>query len=123
MPVASPSVSEIPVCNGLRKIVPTCSTCRHGPGMRKTAATDTTTRVLTQRGSRRRGGSLIISDTVAVRSVDPQVPYAELPTRSIPCLCHVRHNQADLPPGAPASLYGVTANQPNLVTANHRLPA
>src|SRR5215467_10539514 len=112
MSPASRRVSEIPIWIGPSTVVPAVSTCRHGPGRRKTAASETTTRELTHRGSRRRGGSFIISDTVAVRSVDPRVPYAELPTRSRPCLYHVRHNQGDLRRDAPASLYVVTANRP-----------
>ena len=101
----------------------TVSRPRHGPGIRKTTANTTTTRVLTQRGSRRRGGSLIISDTADVRSAGPRVPYAELRARSIPCRCRARRSRADLRPDAPASWFCATADRPGQATGNRRRPA
>src|SRR5207244_5790182 len=106
------AVPETPIWIGANTVELTISRPRKGPGTRNTAANPTTTRVLTQRGSRRRGGSLIISDTVAARSVGPRVPYAELPIRSIPCPCRARRSQAGLRPDGPASWCGVTADRP-----------
>src|SRR5436853_348893 len=107
---ASSTVPETPICSGARNVEPTLSRPRQGPGIKNTTASPTTTRVLTQRGSRRRGGSLIISDIAGGRSAGPRVPYAEPPVRSIPCRSHARHNRAGPQPGEPASWYDAPAD-------------
>src|SRR5437667_8703863 len=114
------AVPETPIWIGARTVELTFSRPRKGPGTRNTAANNTTTRVETQRGSRRRGGSLIISDTVAARSAGPRVPYAELPIRSIPCPCRAPRSRADLRPDGPASWFGARADRPGQAGANRR---
>src|SRR5216684_4143291 len=114
------AVPEAPIWIGARTVEPTFSRPRKGPGRRNTAANSTTTRVDTHRGSRRRGGSLIISDTVAARSAGLPVPYAELLIRSIPCPCHARRNRADLRQDGPASSFAGTADRPGQARANRR---
>src|SRR6516165_352296 len=98
---------ETPIWSGARAVEAIPSKLRHGPGIRKTTARPATTRVLTQRGRRRRGASLIISDTTVVRSADPRVPFAELLARSTPFPCRERHNRVDLQQDAPASSFCV----------------
>src|SRR5260370_29750352 len=120
---ARPTVPETPIWKGARRKEPTFWRPRKGPGTMNRTATSTTTRVLTQRGSRLRGGSLIISDTKGVRSAGLRVPYAELRARSIPCLSRALRIQADLPPGEPASSFAVTVNQPGQAAGNHRRQA
>src|SRR5438132_14331375 len=109
---ASSTVPETPIWKGASKKEPTFSRPRSGPGTMNRTTSSTTTRVLTQRGSRLRGGSLIISDTKDVRSAGLRVPYAELRARSTPCQFTAPRIQADLPPDGPASSFAVTVNQP-----------
>src|SRR6266566_7688897 len=89
-------VPVTPICSGARAVEATPSRPRHGPGIKKTTARPTTTRVLTQRGSRLLGASLIISDTAGGPNADPRVPYAELQARSRLYRYRGRHNQVDL---------------------------
>src|SRR5712691_839415 len=117
---ASSTVPETPIWKGARRKEPTFSRPRNGPGTMNTTATSTTTRVLTQRGSRLRGGSLIISDTKGVRSAGLRVPYAEPRARSIPCQSRAPRIPADLPQDGPASSFAVTVNQPGQAAGNHR---
>src|SRR3984893_14034673 len=107
------TVPETPIWIGARTVEPTISSPRHGPGIKKTTANATTTRVLTQRGSRRRGGSLIISDIAGARSAGPRVPYVEPRVRSIPCQCRVPRSRGGLQQDVPASWFCATVDQPD----------
>src|SRR3982075_1153289 len=117
---ASSTVPETPIWKGARRKEPTFSRPRNGPGIMNRTATSTTTRVLTQRGSRLRGGSLIICDTAGARSAGLRGPYAEPQVRSIPCQSRAPRNPTGLPLDGPASLFVGTVNQPGQAIGNRR---